>query len=217
MDLTKDEQAIIQALRKLQGRDPNLSKAERITLRRLRVLEYTYRDGLTTRTIAEMITESGDPVDHSTIVRDLQWWQRRKAKATAAPDELVADLEFRYETIYQRAMQEAVLVDGRSVSAHRDKARLWITALAAGTALERVRGGTGKIRRVERSAADDDEPRTSTAAEIRRITEEVRRLAGTGMIEDAHRIDLTAPGERDYLDAEVVHPSSSAAHEVSED
>lgn len=188
--------AILAQLQQSFDHIPGASKKDQVQARRNRVLVYTYHSGLTTRTIAAI-----EHVDQSQIARDLIWWKRRVAKATQRPDELIGDLELRFDTIYQGAMQDVQACDSKSPSYFRDRARLRMVALASSVALTRLREGTGRIGMLEPGSADAGRA-PSTATDVRRLAEEVRRLTGQPF-EDIAAIDLTAPGERAYLDGDV--------------
>jgi hypothetical protein len=167
----------------------------KIAARRRRVLTYTYGSGLSESTIASL-----EGVDQSTISRDLTYWRRRIGKALSA-DEYIGDIEARLTTIYDGALRDVVLVDQKSPSLYRDRARLRMVALAATVALMRLREGTGRIGPI---VGDDEHAhRPSAASDIRKLADEVRRLTGAPL-EDAHAIDLTAPGERAFLEGETV-------------
>lgn len=188
--------AILAQLQQSFDQIPGASKKDQIQTRRNRVLVYTYQSGLTTRTIAAI-----EHVDQSQIARDLIWWKQRVSKATQKADELIGDLELRFDAIYQGALQDVQTCDNKSPSYYRDRARLRMVALAASVALTRLREGTGRIGMLGTGTGDAGRA-PSPATDVRRLAEEVRRLTGHPF-EDINAIDLTAPGERAYLDGDV--------------
>jgi hypothetical protein len=205
--------AILAQLRTTFDRPPEAAtKSDLVQLRRARVLVYYYANGLTTRVIATM-----EGVDQSQISRDLKWWQARINKDRRDPDILVGDLELRYETIYQGALQDVQLIDQKYGDAHnlayyRDRARCRMVALHAARSLHLLRAGTGRIRMVEPD--DPQKGPVASAAEIRRLADEVRKL--TGQVEDPKQIDLTAPGERAYLEGDISAETAEAAETFTE-
>jgi hypothetical protein len=203
----EQDEAIAGTLAALRAqRDPaNATASEKIAGRRRRVLEYRYGTGLSEGAIAAL-----EGVDISTVSRDLKWWRLKVAREKHTADELIADLETRFGTIYDGAMRDVVMVDQSTPAAWRDRARARMVALAASIWMYRLRDGTGKISPMH----DPSVGAPSTAGEIRRLADEVRRITGKP-IDDASLIDLTAPGEREFLDGETLGETTEGdAHDI---
>lgn len=177
---------------------PGGSHKDRLQARRNRELVYYYHNGLSERAIAGI-----EGIDQSNVHRDLVWWRRRIAKHLQKPDDLIGDLEMRFDAIYQGALQDVALLDQKAPGAWRDRARLRTVALAAAVAMTRLREGTGRIGSLI-PPADTDPHKRSAATDIRRLADEVRKLTGQTALDDPATFDLTAPGERAYLEGETL-------------